>query len=111
MLSGALLSLLPATGIILGFIISMRRPRTAHPGQIFSAYCIAVFFAALLYLYVTVPVYSTAKATYTVGLIPCYAIMCVTGFDYLTRTRYARAAVYALLICWAVSAYSSYVVV
>ncbi len=110
MLSSALLSLLPTAGIILGFIISIRKPGAAHPGQIFFAYCIAVYFAALLYLYVTVPIYSTAKATYTVGLIPCYAIMCVTGFNYLTRTRYIRAAVYALLLCWAVSVYSSYFV-
>jgi len=111
MLSGALLSLLPAMGIILGFIISIRKPGLAQPGQIFSAYCIAVYLVALLYLYVTVPIYSTAKATYTVGLIPCYAVMCATGFDFLTRNRYMRAAVYAILFCWAVSAYSSYFVV
>ena len=111
MISGAVLSLLPAAGIILGFITGIGKPGAAHPGQVFSAYCITVYFTALLYLYVTVPIYSTAKATYTVGLIPCYAIMCVTGLDVLTRNKYLRAAVYALLICWAVSAYASYFVV
>ncbi|HSA78467.1 MAG TPA: hypothetical protein VLG72_06380 [Nitrospirota bacterium] len=108
MISGALLSLLPAAGIILGFIISLGRPRSTHPCQVFSAYCIAVYFSALLYLYVTVPIYSTAKATYTVGLLPCYVILCMSGIDVLTRNKYARAAVYALLCCWSVSVYSSY---
>jgi hypothetical protein len=110
MLSSALLALLPSAGIILGLIMSLRRPWAAHPGQVFAVYCIAVYFAALLYLYVTVPIYSTAKATYTIGLVPCYAVICVTGLDYLTRTRYLRAAIYALLACWAVAVYSSYFV-
>jgi hypothetical protein len=110
MLSGALFSLLPAGGIIFGIIRGVGKPKAAHPGQVFSAYCIAVYFTALLYLYVALPIYSTAKATYTVGLIPCYAIMCVSGLDVFTRNKYLRAAVYALLICWAVSAYASYFV-
>jgi 4-amino-4-deoxy-L-arabinose transferase-like glycosyltransferase len=110
MISSALLSLLPAAGILLGFIMILRRPRVARAGQVLSVFCIAVYFAALLYLYVMVPIYSTAKATYTIGLVPCYAIACVTGLDFLTRTRYLRAAIYALLICWAVAVYSSYFV-
>jgi hypothetical protein len=110
MLSGALLALVPSAGIVLGFIMSLRRAGTAHPGQVFAAFCVSLYFAALLYLYVTVPIYSTAKATYTLGLIPCYAILCATGLEYLTRTRYVRAGVYAFLACWALSAYSSYFV-
>ncbi|HEX9136429.1 MAG TPA: DUF2142 domain-containing protein, partial [Nitrospirota bacterium] len=110
MVSGALLSLLPAAGIVLGFIMTLGRPRSTHPGQVFSSYCIALYFAALLYLYIAVPIYSTAKATYTVGLLPCYVIMCVSGIDVLTGNKYARAAVYALLCCWSVSVYSSYFV-
>jgi hypothetical protein len=110
MLSGALLSLPFAVAMLAGFMTVISRPRAAQPGQLFSAYCIALFFAALLYLYATVPIYSTAKATYTLGLIPCYAIIGVTGLDVLSRNRYGRAIAYALLICWAVAAYSSYFV-
>jgi 4-amino-4-deoxy-L-arabinose transferase-like glycosyltransferase len=111
MISGALLSLLPATGILLGFITTLRKPGAAHPGQVLSVFCIAVYVSALLYLYVLVPIYSTAKATYTVGLVPCYAVMCAAGLGYLTKNRYVRAAVYGLLVCWAVSVYSSYFVI
>jgi hypothetical protein len=111
MISSAFLSLLPAAGIIIGIFMTVIRPRSARPGQIFSAYCIAIYFSALLYLYATVPIYSTAKSTYTVGLIPCYAIIAVTGLDYLTRNRYLEAGVYALLTCWSVAAYASYWVI
>jgi len=110
MLSGTLLSLLPAAGIIIGFVNTVSRPKSSRPGLIFSVYCIAVYFAALVYLYVTVPIYSTAKATYTVGLVPCYAVLCVTGLDFLARNRYCGAAIKALLVCWAINAYFSYFV-
>lgn len=110
MLSGALLALLPAAGIIIGFVKTVSRPKSARPGWVFSAYCIAVYFSALVYFYVTVPFYVAAKATYTVGVIPCYAVLCVTGLDFLARNRYLGAAVKAFFACWAVNAYFSYFV-
>jgi 4-amino-4-deoxy-L-arabinose transferase-like glycosyltransferase len=110
MISGALFSLVPAAGILSGFIMTLRKPSAAHPGKLLAAFCIAVYFAALIYIYVMVPIYSTAKATYTVGLVPCYAILCATGLGHLTKNIYVRAAVFGLLACWAVSAYSSYFV-
>lgn len=110
MISGALLSILPAAGILFGIVKTAYPHGIARPGQIFSAYCIVLFFSVLLYLYVTVPIYSTAKATYTIGIIPCYAIICVTGLDIVMKSRFMGAAVKALLICWAVSSYFSYFV-
>jgi len=110
MISGAFLSVLPTAGILLGLIMAVGRPKTAKPGQIFSTYSVALYFSALLYLYTTLPIYSTAKATYTIGLVPCYAILCMTGLDVITRNRYIAAAVSSLLICWAVASYCSYFV-
>jgi len=111
MLSGALLSLLPAMGILFGFVRAVAMRKGTRPGQLMSAYCIALFYSVLLSLYLAVPIYSTAKATYTVGLIPCYAILSVTGLDILAKNRYLGAALKALLICWAVTVYFSYFVV
>jgi len=110
MISGAMLSILPAAGILFGVVKTAYQHGIARPGQLFSAYCIVLFFSVLLYLYVTVPIYSTAKATYTIGIIPCYAIICVTGLDIVMKSRFMGAAVKALLICWAVSSYFSYFV-
>ena len=111
MLSGALLSLVPAAGIILGILTTIGRPfRRVYRAQLFSVLCVGIYFAALLYMYLTVPVYSTAKATYTLGLIPCYAVLSVTGLDLASRHRLARAVVNGCLACWAVAAYCAYFV-
>ncbi|MBI4685929.1 MAG: hypothetical protein HY755_12130 [Nitrospirae bacterium] len=111
MLSGALLALLPTAGIIIGILATVLRPSTASQnGQLFSVYCIGIYFIALFYLYSNVPIYSTAKATYTLGLIPCYAIMCVTGLNFIMSNIYMRAGIYALFSCWAIAAYLSYLV-
>jgi hypothetical protein len=112
MLSGALLALVPTAGIVLGILTTISRPfRRAYRPQLFSFFCTGIYFAALLYLYLMVPVYSTAKATYTLGLIPCYAVLSVTGLDLLSRNRLARGVVNGCLSCWAVAAYCSYFVV
>ena len=110
MLSGALLSLLPALAIIAGVISVVVNVRASGSYKNFSVYCILLYIAALLYLYVTVPIYSTAKATYTIGLTPCYAIMCAAGLDLLTRNRYLRSVVSFLVISWALTVYFSYFV-
>ncbi len=111
MLSGALLSLVPTAGILIGILLTISRPlRRAYRPQLLSVCCIGIYFAALLYMYITVPIYSIAKATYTLGLIPCYAILCVTGLNYLSKNHLLRAVINACLACWAVAAYCSYFV-
>ncbi len=111
MLSEALLSLVPSAGMLIGILMTIGRPfRREYRAQLFSVICVGIYFAALLYMYLTVPVYSTAKATYTLGLIPCYAVLSVTGLDLLSRSRLTRAAVNGCLACWAVAAYRAYFV-
>jgi hypothetical protein len=111
MLSGALLSLVPTAGILIGTLITLSRPlQREYRAQFFSVCCIGIYFAALLYLYITIPIFSTAKATYTLGLIPCYAILCVTGLEFLSRNNLLRTIITACLACWATAAYCSYFV-
>ena len=112
MLSGAWLALLPSAGIFFGVMKALRRPGCVElQGQVFAVCCLGVYLAALLYLYLTVPIYTTAKATYTVGLTPCYAVLAATGLDVLMQGPLLRAIVYACLACWALSAYLSYFVI
>ncbi len=109
--SESLLSLVPAAGILVGILVAITRPSDrAHQAQLFSVFSMGIYVAALLYMYVTVPVWSTAKSTYTLGILPCYAVLCVTGLDYLSRNTLLRAAINGCLACWAVSAYCSYFV-
>ena len=112
MLSGVWLGLLPSAGILLGILMALRRPgRAAARGQLFAVCCLGVYFVALLYLYLAVPIYTAAKATYTIGLTPCYAILAATGLDILMRGPLLRALIYAGLACWAVAAYLAYFVI
>jgi hypothetical protein len=111
MISGALLSIVPTGGFLIGILVAIvslvyqpKRP------QIFAVCCIAVYIAALLYMYITLPIYSTAKATYALGIIPCFMILSVTGLDFLSRNNLIRAIINACLACWAVAAYCSYFV-
>jgi hypothetical protein len=112
MLSGVWLSLLPSTAILIGLVV------TAHTksGPIsrmlrFSVCSIGLYLAAIFYLFLTVPILSSAKATYALGLIPCFALIGTAGFEILTRQRFLRAAVYGLFACWAVGSYVSYFII
>ncbi len=111
MISGTLLSLVPIAGMLIGIIVTISKSSDkAYRPQFFAVMCVSIYVAALLYMYVTVPVWSTAKATYTLGLIPCYAILCVTGLEVLSKYNLLRATINGCLACWAVSAYCSYFV-
>ena len=112
MLASVWLSILPTTAIILGLIETFRRPAHAlYRGTLFAASCLTTYFFAILYLFLTVPIYSTAKATYTMGIIPCYAVLCAVGMDLLRRRLFLKALTNGFLVCWAFGAYFSYLVV
>ena len=109
MLAGSLLGIVPSIGIVLGLIHVVARPcRTIAQGTMFAGSWIMVYVAAMLFLFATIPCYSTVKATYTCGLTPCYALLGAEGLGFLMHGRILRALVYALMACWAVAAYCSY---
>ncbi len=111
MLSGILLSLVPMIGILLGVVsIATGRSREERLPLLLATLCTLIFVVAMLYIFVTVPIYSTVKASYTLGLLVCYAILGAAGFDLLLRGRIMRALVYGLLGCWGFSSYLSYFV-
>jgi hypothetical protein len=62
----------------------------------------------LLWFSLKLPAYSTVKATYTLGVTPCYAVLAVAGFERMMRLPIQRAAVHAGIACWALASYLSY---
>jgi hypothetical protein len=58
-----------------------------------------------------IPSFSTIKATYTMGVLPCYAIVAAAGFRPLVGRSPGRAIVNGGMACWAVAAYAAYFVV
>src|SRR6185295_3749978 len=111
MIAGAWLAILPMAAIVVGAIVAFSRsdPPIAR-GIRFALGCVAIYLAAMLWHFLEMPAYSSGKATYSLGLTPCYAILAVAGFDRMTRHRFARAAVYGAFGCWAVASYFAYFV-
>ena len=103
---------MPTTAMLIGAASTFTRsPPRRRIALVFLTACAALYLAAVLDLYVMLPIYSTGKATYTVGLVACYAVLAATGLDLLTRRPILRPMVYGGLAAWAVSAYCSYFVV
>jgi len=112
MLSSALLSLLPSTAIVIGLVVTGRVKGAPLCRMLrFSACSIVFYLAAIFYVFLTVPILSSAKATYALGLIPCFAMIGAAGFEILTEQRFLRATVYGLFACWAVGSYLSYLAI
>lgn len=74
-------------------------------GGVVALYLVGFFFICL-----QVPAYSQAKASYTLGLLPAYAVLCVAGLDLLPSHPASRAAVMAAIVCWSVLVYGTYFV-
>ena len=103
------LAILPTAAILLGGLAAIRHPdANARHGMLFALSCIGIYFAAVFALFLQLPIYSTAKATYTLGIIPCYAVLGAAGFGLMMRNTFLRAAVYGGMACWALFAYLAY---
>ena len=112
MVAGALLALLPSIFILTSMIFA-RLHKTANyrNAVVFSIGAIGLFLASMMDLYIRLPIYSTAKATYTLGLLPCYAVLAAAGAEPFLRNRIVRSFVIALFVCWAFAAYFAYFVI
>ncbi|MFB3903859.1 MAG: hypothetical protein ACE15E_10430 [Acidobacteriota bacterium] len=112
MFSGILFALVPTIAIILGILGAFRKATTPTTRVCrFAAVCLAVYFLAVIFAYINVPIYSAAKATYTLGLLPCYAALCAAGLELMMRGRFSRALAVTLMVCWAVNSYLAFFVV
>jgi 4-amino-4-deoxy-L-arabinose transferase-like glycosyltransferase len=107
MLSTAWLSLLPAVAMLAGaVVVAWRR----QPAGLLALGCLALYLAAVAHQFLQLGIYSAGKATYTLGLVPCYALLAGAGFDVLSGNRFARAAIVGGMAVWAVFAYTGYFV-
>jgi len=77
----------------------------------FSLVSLVFFLLALLYVCLTLPIFTCVKSSYLLGTTPCLALLIAAGFSWLTPNRTARALGAGLLLCWAVTSYATYFVV
>jgi hypothetical protein len=107
--AGAWLALVPMALLVSGALSPLRKEqRQSRPAVCFALAGIAVYLAAIVDVYLRMPIYSTAKATYMLGLIPCFGVLAAAGAEPLMRFRWFRGLVFAALACWAVAAYAAY---
>jgi len=106
LIAGALLGLVPTALMLAGGARALLdRSLAWRAAGLLALALVGIYLAALLELYLRLPIYSTVKATYTLGLVPAYALLFATGADGSMRSRPARALVYALVTGWALAAY------
>jgi len=112
MISLAWLSLMPTAAILIGALRGVGRLLSRRLTAVgFAAGVLVLYTLAMLWLYISLPVYCVAKATYTLGLIPCYALLCADGFETLLSRPALRFIIWPLAACWAVACYAAFFVV
>jgi len=110
--AGAWLALVPMGLLIAGALSPWQKElRSSRAALLLALATLAVYLAAMIDVYLRLPIYSTAKATYTLGLVPCYGVLVAAGAAPFMRFRLPRALIFSALACWAVAAYAAYFVV
>ncbi len=109
MMATSILALIPSALILAGMARIFYRPvKSVLNGQMFLVACVVVYFTAVTYLYLNLPVYSTAKASYTLGLLPCYGILAVVGIQPILKNIYIKSAFCGFLAVWGSTVYLTY---
>lgn len=112
MLSAIWLSIAPSAAIIVGTFAALTAPAASiRKGTLFPALCVVVYVLAVFCLFMVAPMYCIAKATYTLGLIPCYAVLAAAGLDVFMRGNVSRSLALGIIGCWAIAAYLAFLVV
>lgn len=69
------------------------------------------FVAGMAYVYLTLPIYSTVKATYALAMVPALGILAAYGLQDLLEHRWGRAAVAGYLCSWVLCVFGAFLVV
>jgi hypothetical protein len=109
---GLWLAIFPVTLMIAGAVRCILFPGntqdTANLGIRFLLIGLLSFIPSILFVFLTLPIYTCAKGSYLLGTIPCMAILVAAGFDPLTRHRMIRAAAFGGVFAWAINSYFTY---
>lgn len=81
-----------------------------NPILLLATGTIALYMLAVLQQFLALPIWSTAKASYTLGLLPLYAILLCSGIDTMARSESARVLAGGVMLSWAVFSFAGYFV-
>ncbi|MBI4912073.1 MAG: hypothetical protein HY823_04990 [Acidobacteria bacterium] len=101
LIGSVLLSLVPMATMLFGSVVEFRKRQVQ-----LSILCILIFLAAIFHLHVTdLAAYSTLKASYLLGLLPCFAVLGGAGFRRLSRDPAPKILWGGLMGAWATLAF------
>lgn len=108
-LSNVWWSIIPSAGIIVGMVRSVFiAEKSENLTMIFSSACLVIYFAAMLHLYLLLPIFSTVKGTYTLGLLPCYGAICTYGLSLFMKKKLLKHFINLSIFLWAAYSYIGY---
>lgn len=102
---GLWLAIVPMLAIAIGVWQAISKRNTC---LIFAILSIGCFIPAILYVYLTLPIYSCAKASYMLGTTPCIGLLAAAGFNIVMKKKLPRAIAGGAIVCWAVVVYLTY---
>jgi hypothetical protein len=110
MIAGAWLGLPLTVAMLAAMTVGVFRASAWRSAIRFSTLAVGLYLAFVLYLNVHLPIYSLAKASFTIGLIPCYALLAVAGMKPLFDRAWSRAIVGGFLACFGAMTVRAYFV-
>jgi len=111
MLTTAWLALVPACGLVAGIVVTVCRIASPEAVvRVFCLACLAIYFAAMVQITIRISGFSTVKASYSLGLLSCYAVLIVAGLAPLLRFRLTKAVMWGAMITWSVVSISTHFV-
>ncbi len=109
MLSTAWFAIPMTIAILFGLLVTARRVwANVAPVELFVLASIAVYMTAFVMLYLQLPIYTTVKASYLLGLIPCIAICFVNGVSILRNSRIGSRLIHGYLGAWCALTIAAY---
>ncbi len=110
LLAGAAVLAVPLCLLLIWGIIRSLEPGTGckRTGIRFLVACGVLYLAAIVALYVRVPSYAGAKASYALALAPAAGLLAAFGAEPLIGRPSRRTVLFAYLFCWVGTVYCTY---
>jgi hypothetical protein len=108
MVSSALIGILPTIAMLMGGVIPFVRRRDAGPALLFASTTSFALMGAYIAYNLRNPCFASTKAFYTIGGLPCFAILAGLGLETLMQLRWLRPVIVGAIACvpvWSVASY------
>jgi hypothetical protein len=89
-------------------LIPVTRESSTRRGLAVSATAGLCFLAGIAYIYLTVPFYTSMKATYALSMVPALGLLAANGLKPLVDSRWGRAVLTGYLSSWTLCVFAAF---